>query len=144
MDAGVNALVVAADEHEAQFGCQLQREVVVENAPERGQQNDWAALRRHLDDRLGRLEDGLGFEDHARAPAVGVVVSDLVASLGPLADIVGVNGNDAGLDGPLDDGLIEGAAKHGWKESEDIDAHAHPILPHIEVGARSQESGAQT
>ena len=38
--------------------------------------------------------------------------------------------DDAGVDGALDDGLIEGAAEHGGEEGKDIDAHSHPILPH--------------
>ena len=53
-----------------------------------------------------------------------------MAALGPVADVVDVDGDDAGLDGSLDDGLIEGAAEHIREEGENIDAHSYPILPH--------------
>src|SRR2546430_16368596 len=93
---------------------------------------------------MGRREDGGGREDRAGAAAVRIVVGDLVAALRPIADVMDVDRNDAGLDGPLDDGLIEGAAEHAREEGEDIDAHSYPILPHIKVRARSQEQGGRT
>src|SRR5206468_4937100 len=133
MHAGVHALVVSADEHESVFAGKLECQVMVENATERCQENDWAALLGHLEDGVRRLEHGLRFEDHAWAAAVGIVVGDLMAAFRPVADVVYVDRNNGRLDCTLDDRLIEGAAEHTRKEREDVDAHAHPILPHMAV-----------
>src|SRR2546427_12860597 len=105
-------------------------------APGGGEGRAPPPLPRHIEDRLGRLEDRLGLEDHARAAAVRIVVGDLVAALRPIADVMDVDRNDAGLDGPLDDGIIEGAAENGRGKGEEIDGESYPNLAHIKVKAK--------
>ena len=65
-------------------------------------------------------EDGFAFEDHALAAAVGGVVGGAVFVGGPVAEVVGADGDEAALLGFADDALAERGGGDGGEEGEDV------------------------
>lgn len=70
-----------------------------------------------------RGEDGFAFEDHALAAAVGGVVGGAVFVGGPVAEVVGADGDEAALLRLADHALGERGGGDVWEEGEDVDQH---------------------
>ena len=128
-DALVDAFIAAADEDDALEGGEAAR----------GGLREALALRREKDYGLAggiagglrgdakgfdALEDGLRLEDHAFAATEGAVVDGAVAVVGPVAEVVRVDGGKAGAERALEDAVAERALKEAGKEGDEVEAHA--------------------
>jgi hypothetical protein len=88
-----------------------------------------AALGTHQDDRtalvdcLDRREDWLRLHHHARAPAVGIVVHDMVLIGRDRADIMQRDTQQALLLSAFEDALRERSLEHFGKERKNVNVH---------------------
>ena len=124
-DALVHAFVVAAEDDEVATllakGAVFLRDALVEAPPARTHE-DGARLRRAQ--RFHGLEDGLAFHHHALAAAVGGVVGAAVFVVRPVAEVVGLEGEEPLFLRALHHALAEGCGGDGGEEAEDVYGHA--------------------
>ena len=128
-DAFVDAFVAAADENDAFERSEAARGGLREALALCGEKDD--GLAGGVAGGFGRdaegfdaLEDGLRLEDHALAAAEGAVVDRAVAVVRPVAEIVGVDGGEAGTERALEDAVAERALEKAGEEGDEVEAHA--------------------
>lgn len=68
-------------------------------------------------------EEGAGLEEHALAATAEGVIDAAVFIGGPIAELVGVDFDDSGIAGALDDGVAEGGEGDFREQRDDVDAH---------------------
>jgi hypothetical protein len=73
------------------------------------------------------LEDGLAFENHALAAAVGGIIGGVVFVVGPIAEVMGADCDEAAGLGFAEDAFGEGGGSDLGEEGEDIDEHGECV-----------------
>ncbi len=122
-DPFIHALVAAADQEELLETGELPSDELVEEAALGGEQDDAAVGGALGPDGFDGGEDGFGLEDHALAAAEGAVVHSAVAVVGPIAEVVDEDADEAGLAGACEDAAVEGAAEELGEDGEDVEGH---------------------
>ena len=76
-----------------------------------------------LSERLDRGIQGFRAENHARSPAIRVVVNRPMAPQAMLPQVVNGHGQEPVLHGPANDACLQGRVEQLGEERDDIDAH---------------------
>jgi hypothetical protein len=71
------------------------------------------------------VEDRLGLEDHAFAAPEGTVIHGTVAVVREGAQVVGLDRNQASLDGATEDAVVKRAGKETGEDRNDVEGHAY-------------------
>ena len=116
----VDAFVVAAEEDEVWGGGELSGEGLFEEFSLGGEEDDLGLGLAELAD---GGEDWFRFHEHSGAAAAEVVVCFFMFSGGPLAEVVGADGDEVGVLGAFDDAFAEWGEGNFGEEGEDVDLH---------------------
>ncbi len=122
-DSLVDALVAGAEQDQVRALRQVVGARLPEDLAARVQQNSRAVGPAEL---VQGSCHRLRAQDHARSPAVGVVVDGLVAAKAPMAHVVDADlGQAASLNAPRN-ALGKGSLEHGREEREQLDLERRP------------------
>ena len=139
-DALVHAFVVAAEDDEVAALCAkagvFLRDALIHAPPARAHEDD-AGLRRA--ERFHGLEDWLAFHHHALPAAVGRVVGGAVAVVRPVAEVVGLEGEEALFLRALHHALAECGGGDGGEEAEDVYLHGIAACENLALLVRRAE-----
>ena len=121
-DAFVERFVASADQPQLIISGKLTRHLLIETFALRAKQDNRTGWR-SPQDTFNCRENGLGFHHHSPAAAVRRVVGGVVFVGCPVADVVGLDVNQAILYGTLEDAYLKIRLKNLRKEAENVKSH---------------------
>lgn len=123
-DAFVHAFVAAADQQEFVELCVGSGGGLFELAALGGEEHDAAAgiaLRTAGEDGFDGFKDGFALQEHAFPAPERSVVDGAMAVVGPVAEVVELDVEEAGFTGSVNDAMVERAAEEVREDGENVE-----------------------